>query len=151
MPQEESRLLYNQIRSAQDKYVYFLLAVAASAIAFTMQITKGSIFSLTLTPLGLAVLFWSLSFYCGCRNICYNNSNMLANFSLLQVESGNHPQAGNNTYYIEAASEGIRDRMSENQTKIIRYGSWQFRFIILGGVAFVIWHLFEMAVRTIGN
>lgn len=151
MSQEESRLLYNQIRSAQDKYVYFLLAIAASVIAFTMQITKDSIFSPTLIPLGLAVLFWSLSFYCGCRNIRYNNSNMLANFSLLQVESGNHPQAGNNTDYIEAASEGIRDWMSENQTKIVSYGSWQFRFIILGGVAFVIWHLFEMAVRTIGN
>ncbi len=148
MSLEESRQLHNQIRTSQDKYVYFLLALAASAIAFSVQITKDSVFSYSLVPLGLAVLFWALSFYCGCRNIQYVNSNLFANFDLLKVESGIHPETGNNPSYIQAASEGIRQAMESNQKVLGSYAHWQFRFIILGGVAFIIWHIVKMAIRT---
>lgn len=151
MSSENGRQIHNQLRSAQDKYVYFLLAVAASAIAFTAQITKDSVFSNALIPLGVAVIFWSLSFYCGCRNIQYTNSNMFANFELLKVEAGEHPEVLQNQQYIQLASDGIRQAMESNSGILSSYGFWQFRFLVLGSVSFIVWHLLEMAVRTIGN
>ena len=151
MSSEEVRQLYNQLRAAQDKYVYFLLAVSASAIAFTAQITKDSILSNSLIPLGVAVLFWALSFYCGCRNIQYTNSNMFANFELIKVEAGEHSDLINCPQYIQAASEGIRQAMKSNNGILSSYGHWQFRFLVLGAVSFMVWHLLEMAVRTAGN
>jgi hypothetical protein len=151
MSSEEGRQLHNQLRAAQDKYVYFLLAVSASAIAFTAQITKDSVFSNALIPLGVAVLFWALSFYCGCRNVQYTNSNIFANADLIKVEAGEHPEIPNHFQYIQAASEGIRKAMESNNGILSSYGHWQFRFLVLGAVSFIFWHLLEMAVRTVGN
>ena len=151
MSDEDSRQIHNQLRAAQDKYVYFLLAVSASAIAFTAQITKESVFSYNLIPLGFAVIVWSLSFYCGCRNIQYTNSNLFANFDLIKVEAGKHPEVPNNQMYMQAASDGIKQAMTSNNGILSSYGFWQFRFLVLGAVSFMVWHLMEMAVRTIGN
>jgi hypothetical protein len=151
MSNDNSRMLYNQFRTAQDKYVYFLLAVAASAIAFSTQITKELVFSYTLIPLGLAVLAWALSFFSGCRTIQYVNSNTFANFELLKVEAGTHQEYCSNPRLMQAAREGIREGMTFNQKKSGSYGVWQFRLIVIGGISFVFWHLLEMGARTIGN
>lgn len=151
MAQEEIRQLHNQLRTSQDKYVYFLLAVTASAIAFSVQITKDSIFSLTLIPLGISVICWALSFFCGCRHIQHVNSILYSNTEYLRVRNGSHPEVGNNPSYIQAASEGIMAAISSNQDSAVNHAAWQFRFAIVGGVAFICWHLLKMAARTLGN
>jgi len=150
--QEEIRLIHTQLRTAQDKYTYFLLAIAASAIAFSVQITKTEAFSLSLVPLGLAVLSWGGSFFAGCRQIEYVNSTLYANAEYLKVRAGVHPEAGSHPSYIQAASEGIMDAMKSNSNKANAFGKSQFRLLILGGVLFIIWHLVEMAARSVvGN
>ena len=151
MSQEEIRLLYNQLRTSQDKYVYFLLAITASAIAFSVQITKDSVFSLTLAPLGIAVFCWAWSFYCGCRHIQYVNSILYSNTEYLRIKNGTHPEVGSNPNYIQAASEGLREAMSNNQDSATSRANWQFRLAIIGGIAFICWHLLKMAARTYGN
>ena len=152
MSQEEIRLIHNQLHTAQDKYTYFLLAIAASAIAFSVQITKTDVFSVSLAPLGLAVLSWAGSFFVGCRYVEYVNSTLFANAEYLKVKAGIHPEAGSNPSYIQAASEGIMDAMQSNSKKASALGRSQFRLLILGGVLFVIWHIAEMAIRSaVGN
>ena len=149
MPQENFRQLHDQLRKAQDKYVYFLLAVAASAIAFSVQITKDSTFEYSLIPLGIAVMFWGTSFFCGCRNIQYVNNIIYSNAEFLKIKSGIHPEVGPNPGYISAASQGIMEAIKSNQDSASSFGKWQFRFIVLGGLSFVCWHLTEMALRTL--
>ncbi|MDO6712783.1 hypothetical protein Q4567_18765 [Aliiglaciecola sp. 2_MG-2023] len=143
--------LHNQLNVSQGKYTYFLLAIAASAIVFSTQITKDGVFSISLIPLGLAVLSWGLSFYCGCQNILYTNSNTIANIELLRVEAGEHEDVLTHPQLMQAASEGIRKAFESNTDKLCSYNNWQFRFILTGAVLFIIWHLIEMAMRTIGN
>ena len=148
---DNSMQLHNQLNVAQDKYTYFLLAVAASAIAFATQITKESSFSYSLIPLGLAVLVWGLSFYCGCQNIRYSNTNTIANIELLNLESGEYPEFSKNPKMIQVITEGIKSAFESNSVKLCSYSNWQFRFLIIGSVMFIVWHIFEMAIRTIGN
>lgn len=143
--------LHNQLRTSQDKYVYFLLAITASAIAFSVQITKDSVFSFTLIPLGVAVVCWAWSFFCGCRNIQYVNSILYSNTEYLRIKNGTHPEVGNNPSYIQAASEGLMKAISSNQDSASSYANWQFRLAIMGGAAFICWHLLKMAARTYGN
>lgn len=143
--------LHNQLSVSQGKYTYFLLAVAASAIAFSTQVTKESVLTLSLISLGLAVLSWGLIFYCGCQYIRYSNSNTIANIDLLRVEAGEHPDVQSNPQSIQAASEGIRSAFESNTEKLCSYNNWQFRFISIGAVLFIVWHLIEMAIRTLGN
>jgi len=151
VPQEEIKLIHSQLRTAQDKYTYFLLAIAASAIAFSIQLTKTDPFSFSLVPLGIAVLAWCGSFFAGCKNIEYVNSTLFANAEYLKAKSGLHPDVGNNPSYIAAATEGIMDALNNNAKKAGEYGQSQFRLLVLGACFFITWHLIQMACRTILN
>jgi hypothetical protein len=71
-PYEKS---HNEITTAhsleRQKYIYFLLAVAASAVAFSMKLTATMLLSWPLSLVAISVLCWSGSFYCGCAAIKY--------------------------------------------------------------------------------
>ncbi|MGD9874610.1 MAG: hypothetical protein AB7T27_10120 [Kiritimatiellia bacterium] len=134
----------DQLHSAQTRYTYFLLAAAASGIALSIQRTSGMAIERSMIPLGLAVICWSVSFFAGCRNRQYFHSTLYANFNLLQVQSGTHPDCLPRTDYIDAASQGIIKAMKRNTTLGNRWSQWQFRFLVLGAVLFVGWHVLEM-------
>jgi len=99
---------YRQLRVSQDKYIYFMLAAAASAIAYALTRAQDRLLSLFLIPWGVALLLWGLSFYFGCIHLMYVSSTLFANVELLKVQRGEHPEAGINPQIINAASEGIR-------------------------------------------
>ena len=151
MSDDNVRMLHNQLVTSQHKYIYFLLAVAASAIAFSTQATKDMELEYSLIPLGVAVLCWAFSFFCGCRTVQYDNSNTVANIDLLKVERGEHEECGNNPAYISAASQGIRQAYASNQAAQNRHSKWQFRFLVIGGILFIVWHILKMWLRTTGN
>lgn len=149
MEEEQVLHLHKQLDTAQGKYTYFLLAIAASAIAFAAQITKESIFELSLIPLGISVLSWGLSFYCGCQNIRYSNTNTIANIDLFRIRDGLDPDVGDNvTLKIDKINTTLT-AYDSNSKMICSYNNWQFRFLILGAVLFILWRLLEMAIRTI--
>ena len=150
MAQDDLRQIHNQLRTMQDKYTYFLLAVAASAIALSVQVTKEATLSINLIPLGFAVLSWGSSFYIGCRYLQYTQSYLIANHAYLQVKQGIHPDVGNHPDYINAASQGIKEAMEKSAETIGKLGNRQFQLLVLGGILYVAWHLVEMAARTSG-
>lgn len=140
-----------QLHSAQDKYTYFLLAFVAAAIAYAMKLTTGSVLSYSMIPLGFAILCWGISFLFGCRMLNYSHSNLYANGEALEIQRGNNPQIGKHPQKIEAACEGIRQAFESNNEKISFYGKWQFRFLIIGSLLFLSWHIIEMIIRTISK
>jgi hypothetical protein len=151
MSLDAQKQLHSQLRTMQDKYTYFLLAVAASAIALSVQVTKNDVFSLNLIPLGIAVLFWALSFYNGCKYIEYMQSFLFSNYEYLRIQDGTHPKVGDHPMAIIGATEGIKIAMEKSASKAKSLAIWQFRFLILGGLFYIIWHLLEMAMRSIGQ
>lgn len=150
MAQDDLRQIHDQLRTMQDKYTYFLLAVATSAIALSVQVTKDATLSINLIPLGLAVLSWGGSFYVGCRYLQYTQSYLIANHAYLQVKQGTHPGIGNDPDYINAASQGIKEAMEKSAETIGKLGDRQFQLLVLGGILYVVWHLVEMVARTSG-
>ncbi|MBD1365783.1 hypothetical protein IDJ77_18345 [Mucilaginibacter sp. ZT4R22] len=52
-------------RDMQDRFVYYLLAINAGCIAFAVNLTKDYKLSTNEVPLGVSVIFWSISFYSG--------------------------------------------------------------------------------------
>jgi hypothetical protein len=71
---------------------------------------------------------------------------MRANYDLLRVEEGLHPQFSNHPQVVEVLTEATREMADRTG----RWGAWQFRFLILGAVFYVLWHVIEMALRTQG-
>ena len=151
MATEEIRLLHEALRVSQERYNYFLLAVAASAIALSVQFTRDYSYTPALIPLGLAVLCWSGSFYSGCRRVEYVNSTIFANLTALVTEAGLNEEVGKNVHLIEAATRGIRQAAESNSESASNLGASQFRLLVLGGAFFIVWHLVEMGVRSSGG
>jgi|GEM_PF-606436 len=138
--------IYKATRDGQDKYTYFLLAGAGAAIAFAVTQSQTATLTWSKLPLALAVLSWAFSFFAGCRQLRDVTNVMQANYDLLRVEEGLHPQFPNHPQVVEIITEAVR----ELADKTGRWGVWQFRFLILGAVFYVLWHGTEMALRTQG-
>ncbi len=136
--------LSKQLADAQTRYTYFLLAVAASAIALVVQRTTGRSLNLDMIPLGLAVACWAVSFFAGCRNRAYFSSTLYANAALLQVQDGTHPDVPGHPDAIAAASQGIREAADHNSSMANFWGHLQFRLLVLGALCFLVWHIMEM-------
>lgn len=140
--------LFRQHRAGQDKYTYFLLAAAASGIAFAVRSTTGAILHWSLIPIGMAVFCWGLSFFHGCRYLQYIGSNLYANFHLLKVHRGQGPSGPLVLWQAQAAAEGIGEAMKENQEIAGRHYDKQFRYLISGAVLFVAWHVLGIVLRS---
>lgn len=140
--------IHRQHRTGQDKYTYFLLAVTASAVAFAVQKTAGLKITYSLIPLGAAVLLWGLSFYFGVKNLLWIQTSIYANYSLLQLQTGVHPEQPDHPQMLEAAIQGVKSALESNVNKAQFYGVWQFRLLIAGAILFVVWHVLEMVLRT---
>ncbi len=56
MASSEELEVFKALRSAQDRYDYFLMAAAGAAVAFALNQTHGEALSLSHMPLGGALL-----------------------------------------------------------------------------------------------
>jgi hypothetical protein len=144
MTSELKTHLSKQLAEEQSKYTYFLLAVAASAIALAVQRTTGRALTLNMIPLGLAVACWLGSFFAGCRNRAYFSSTLYANVALLQVRDGTDPNVPSHPDAVAAAAEGVREAAERNSSMGNFWGHWQFRLLIIGAACFLVWHVVEM-------
>lgn len=144
MSSDLQKHLSSQLAEAQSKYIYFLLAVSASAIALVVQRTTGLPLHWSMTPLGLAVLCWAASFFAGCRNRLYFVATVHTNAAFLKVQDGTYPGIPNHPDAIRAASEGLREAAEFNSSKGKFWGDSQFNLLVLGAIFFLIWHIIEM-------
>ncbi|MEE8058516.1 MAG: hypothetical protein V3T17_11870 [Pseudomonadales bacterium] len=148
MADEELLEIHKQHRTGQDKYTYFLLAVTASAVAFSIQKTDGLKITCSLIPLGVAVLFWGISFYFGVKNLLWVQASIYSNYSLLQLKKGVHPTQPDHPQLLKSALKGVNSALASNIKTAKFYGEWQFRLLIAGAALFISWHILEMVLRT---
>ena len=148
MAEDNVRYLHSRLTEGQSKYAYFLLAAAAAGIALAMKETTGQALARDHAVLGLAVLSWALSFYFGCEYLAWVDATTRANMALLMLQAGSHPDSPAHPQAREAAMEGTRQAAEENAHQSRRLANRQFRFLVVGAVFYIIWHVIEMAVRT---
>ena len=140
--------LHKQHQTRQEKYTYFILAVAASAVAFAVQKTSGLKLSWWLMPVAIAVLSWGVSFFFGCKNLVWVQTALSANYNLLSLSLGVHPEQPPNSKQQKAAESGVRKAIKFNVERAELYATWQFRLLVLGAVFFIVWHILEMYRAT---
>lgn len=146
MNKEQILALHQQHRDGQSKYVYFLLAVAASAIGFSMQKTTGSGFLWQQLPLGIALLFWSSSFFFGCRHIKATQIALAANLNYLKAHAAPDNYETEKKYQ-DALSFHI-DEMESSLGKAGNTEQLQFGLLVAGFLSFLAWHLLAMYGAT---
>lgn len=137
--------LGKQFKASREKYIYFLLAMAASAIAYAMTQSKVEPLELRQIPLGLSILSWGLSFVSGLRfveyatNVTFQNQNYLA----FKRELKSYPQ--------DAAVEmqnifktKLKETTERQEAKMRLYGNLQSKSLLAGAVFYVAWHILRM-------
>lgn len=137
-----------QFRQQQEKYTYYIIALCVAAIGFTISITKEGQLKPSQIPLGVAVLSWALSIYFGLRFIQRILNALHSNNDYLDVIKGVHPMVGQNPQMIDYASNIIMESMERDSKRAGNCNIWQNRFFFLGFISFIIWHVFEMYLRT---
>lgn len=136
--------LQKQVTEAHAKYSYFLMAVAASAIAICVSRTTGRPLEWPMLPLGAAVLCWGLSFFAGCCNRQRYTATLMANHYLLQVMK-NPAQADDPDH--DAKVGAFRDSfetLKANARASNRWATAQFWLLVIGAMLFLTWHILEM-------
>jgi hypothetical protein len=134
--------LHKAHREGLEKYVYFLLAAAGTAIAFAITQTQTATLSPTKIPLGAAMAFWALSFYCGCRQLLETSGILYQNYQFLRMRGDvNFP--GDPNFFEELQAD-----LEKQADKSGTWGKWQFRLLIAGAVLYIGWHIMEMYLRA---
>ena len=141
--------LVRQLRTGQQKYDYWLMAVAASSIAFALHTTAGSPLRYSQIPLRLAVIAWSVSFFAGCAVQNWVHASLHVNHGLLRIGAGLDPLAGQHPGKIAIGMGTMKSFLEENNTKTALWSKCQFRFLIAGAVCYVAWHVLGMWIVAV--
>jgi hypothetical protein len=149
MTTEQMTELAKQHRTAQNKNAYYLLAIAASAIAWSIKGTQEAVIEWSMIPLGLAVISWIGSFYLGYKLLDYYQAVLIANYHLFVIHEGLDPKAGKDPVKIEIAKENLVQTIKSKENKGLSLYRWQFRMLVLGALFYLAWHVTEMVINTL--
>lgn len=149
MADNDALEIYKQHRAAYDKYSYVLLAIAASAVGFAVQKSEGHILSWSILPLGLSVVSFGLSFWCGVRTMERVVATLGATYNLILLQMGTHPDQPPEGDPLVGAKSGVKSAVTENTDQATSFSRWQYRLLILGSVLFLTWHILTMYQDTI--
>ena len=137
---EDLKTIYNAYHDALTRYTYFLNAACAAGIAISIQLTTGKPLSWSMLPLGIAVASWGAGFLFGVNVLISRLKIMNLNRQRIEVQSGAvaHTEP---TRYVDVC----RDLMDQQGRRAFNSDKWQLRLIVAGAVAFITWHILEMA------
>jgi hypothetical protein len=145
---EEQKEIQKQFRQQQEKYTYYVIALCVAAIGFSVHKTIGLPLKWIQIPLGIAVLAWGASIYCGLNFIRYTLSTLYANNAYFDIIQGQYPDIGNHPQKIEVAAWSVKQAMKSNVEKARNLSKWQYYLFLIGFISFVIWHILEMYMIT---
>ncbi|WP_131728554.1 hypothetical protein [Achromobacter xylosoxidans] len=140
--------VYRQHRSNQKQHTYFLLAAVGACIGFALTQTKDASLQINQIPLAIALVSWGLSFYCGCVQADRDGAALYANLGLIRLQKGRDPIAGRNPELMQYGSDTIREIIEQHGEKSASASRWQFRFLAVGVVFYIGWHVLDMWART---
>ncbi|KVX12572.1 hypothetical protein BGV72_29860 [Burkholderia ubonensis] len=132
---EAANKLQGQIQDTREKYTYFLLTAAGACIGYAVEKVAGFAVAWKLIALVIALIAWAVSFWFGCRAIKRSEYGLRYNHAYLTAARSSTDKVALNSLMCDEA------RASASSSR------WQFRFFVLGGVAFVLWRLLELLPR----
>lgn len=135
--EEEQKELWRLYKLQQEKYVYYIIALSVTAIGFSIYNTTGVNLKLIQIPLGISILCWGLSIYCGLTFLNYIISSLYTNLIYLEFTK-------NHNVGIEKVKADFNDTMSKSSEKTSKLLKWQVNLFYSGIVLFIIWHILEM-------
>lgn len=139
--------LYKIFDASEQKYTYYLLAIAASAIAFALYRTQDRGVQSGMIWLLIAVLLWGISFVCGCCRFHCQHYSMTLNLRYFLKSAGRineTPFDDSDQLSIPIILERVK-KLHKTESLLFRF---QFYLLVTGSLSFIVWHVVEMVYRT---
>jgi len=146
MSSPEELELHKHLKTGQEKYIYFLLAAAASALGFAMTQTRVEALALTHIPLGFAVLAWVISFYSGLKVIGLQNDHIVNNIYYLQTndELRQFPTSVETLKFAKEDKKRLLNASDKRNKELIKYNFLQKWSLLTGSCFYIFWHVLKM-------
>jgi len=143
---DEVESLLDAHRAALVRYAYFLLAAAALFIGYALNNTRYNEISISQLPLAIALGAWVASFMYGCMHVENHFTALRWNAAWLKAKRDVELGIGGdrNAAELETAEKSYRRASSW----MSHYGKQQFRYLVVGGLMYLVWHVSEMFLRT---
>jgi hypothetical protein len=141
--------LSRQYRTAQDKYIYFLLAAAASAIGYAITQIKVEPLATHHIFVGIAVLLWSVSFYSGIQICEYLITQIFQNHNYIAFKrdlKGTDPETA--TLLLSKFKETFHCTIEKQDKRKLVYSKLQSICLLLGALFYIFWHILKMIAAS---
>lgn len=134
-------------KAAQEKYIYFLMAVAGSGIGFAIVQTKVEKLAYHHSLWGTSILLWALSFLCGLQFVEHLISSTFQNANYLgfKRELAQCPVEQRKSLEVDG-SKAYKTTMNRHQQSMEFFGKWQMYLLLLGVLFYVVWHVYRMYI-----
>ena len=136
---EYIRDLQNNVINEYSKYMYYMVALAVAAIAYSVHLSLDLKFEYRQIPLGLAVAFWGFSVYCGLGYINSTIVSMKEHARKLEYLGSNIPQTIDQNHL-----QTLQGFMTASQNKSNKMYRWNERWFYLGLFLFLIWWVWKI-------
>lgn len=143
---DEIENLLDAHRAALVRYAYFLLAAAALFIGYSLNNTRYAELSLTQVPLAIALGAWVASFLYGCMHV--ENHFMALRWNAAWLKAKRDGELGTGGDKAAAEVETAEKAYRRASGRMSHYGRQQFRYLVVGGLMYLTWHVSEMLLRT---
>ena len=141
---EVHRSIIKEHKERQEKFVYYLIALAVSCIGFAVYNTLDAKLQLIQIPLGLSVLSWGLSVFFGIKFLKIVLSLLYENSLYFDIQNGKDSEIGSDPTNITHALLIIKPLLEKKAQGISIFFDWQIRLFYAGIFFFIIWRILEM-------
>ena len=141
---DKATQLIFEVHKGQSQFGYFLLGVAARAIAFAIHDTAGVSLRDAPWPLGVAVALWAISFALGCFGLEARQAALASNAAFLRALQDTPAQA-RDLPEIAKAIETTKSNVEKNLKRPRDRFRWQQWTLFAGAVAYIAGHVMQMA------
>lgn len=148
MPQEIELQFRSRADEMRQKYIYFILTATGACIGFAVTQSKDAHFTCITLLLGLAMIAWAASFFCGCRSLFWKPAALMSNIETVKATVGTSQFSGNDPELQKIAYETFHKNYETAIKKFSLYMRRQFSFFLAGSIFFLAWHVLEMWFRS---
>ena len=131
--------LQSEHTKSQAQFAYFLLGLAASAIAYAIHETQGWSLKEAPWPIGVAVGLWALSFGLGCFGVKARQQATITNIAFLDSTQGL------NAAQVAQHMPEVHETARKDVNRPVCFFDWQLWMLFAGALFYIDGHLMQMA------
>ena len=121
------------------QFVQFIIAVNGTLIAYAFNQIENEKLSLNLIPIGIAIIFWGFSFYCGVSSI-----RKLISTRIVEIYRNTSENIKQNQDYKDITKKLFKELGNSANS----YNKKMYTFLYLGSCSYIIWRILVMYLKT---